>query len=229
MSPTAHRAAARRRSIALFAVLLLWSAVAAAWSNHALGTWPALSVLPQVVDAAPVKVESLEDFLVAEAAALVPLLEREERWAREHLPNYPARPPELAFRAEKASPAELRRRFVTALRINPDSRLTLFLQVPPGQRSPRPPMAEADVTTLRRGDSRSSAFVALAAGEPVSVIDVIATASDEPDYGIDLGLWEDSGTEQGRRYGFGRCQPARSSVLIHSMPATPTPGSTRAW
>ena len=220
LSPTAHRAAPRRRSIAVFALLLLWSAVAAAWSNHALGTWPALSVLPQVVDAAPVKAESLEDFLVAEAAALVPLLEREERWAREHVPTYPARPAELAFRAEKASPAELRRRFVTALRINPDSRLTLFLQVPPGQRSPRPPMAEADVTTLQRGDSRSSAFVALAPGEPVAVIDVIATASDEPDYGIDLGLWEDSGTEQGRRYGFGR-QPFGANPAIEFASQAP--------
>ena len=220
MRPTALRAAPRPRSIAVFAMLVLWSAFAAAWSNHALGTWPALSVLPQVSGAAPVKAESLEDFLVAEATALVPLLEREERWAREHVPTYPARPPELAFRAEGASPAELRRRFLEALRINPDSRLSLFVRVPPGQSSSRPPVAEADVTTLKRGDSRSGAFVALAPGEPVAVIDVIATASDEPDYGIDIGLWEDSGTEQGRRYGFGR-QPFGGNPAIEFASQAP--------
>jgi len=122
----------------LFVVLLGWGAIAQAWSNHALATWPALSVLPQVAAAPSVAAETLEDFLMAEAPGIAALLEREERWARENVPAYPPRPDVLAFRAEGASPAELRNRFLAALRINPDSRLTLFLQVPPGQTSPRP-------------------------------------------------------------------------------------------
>jgi len=33
---------------------------------------------------------------------------------------------------------------------------------------------------------------------------VIASAVDEPDYGLDIGLWEDNDTEFGRIYGFGK-------------------------
>ena len=181
-------------------------APARAWSNHALCTWPALSVLPEVAQAAPVKAERLEDFLVAEGPALTALLEQEERWARDHVPTYPARPDGLAFRADGADRGELRRRFLAALRINPESRLTLFLQLPPGQASgTRPVVPESEVTTLKHSETtRGNVFVGLRPGEPTAVIDVVATASDEPDHGLDVGLWEDSGTSQGRLYGFGR-------------------------
>ncbi|HEX7440991.1 MAG TPA: hypothetical protein VF319_12945, partial [Caldimonas sp.] len=170
------------------------------------GTWPALSVLPQVAQAAPVKVERLEDFLAAEAVALARLLEDEEQWALARVPVYPPRPAALAFRAEGAAPEELRRRFLAAVRINPESRLTLFLQAPPGQpRDARPVMPESEVATLKRNETlHTTTFVALRPGEAVPVIDVVATASDEPDHGFDVGLWEDSGTPYGRVYGFGR-------------------------
>ena len=189
-----------------FGLLVLFATPAGAWSNHALCTWPALSVLPEVTQAAPVKVESLEAFLRSQAGALAPLLEQEERWARSHVPVYPVRPDALAFKANEATPAELRRRFLAALRINPESRLTLFLQVPPGQPAgARPTLPESAITTLKRNETtRSNTFVALREGDLVGVSDVIATASDEPDHGLDVGLWEDSGTAAGRAYGLGK-------------------------
>jgi hypothetical protein len=191
----------------LLLALVLVAGPAAAWSNHALCTWPALSVLPRVAAAPPVQVESLESFLAAEAGPLVGLLAEEERWARAHVVAYPPRPEALAFALPAgAAPAELRRRFVAALRINPEARLALFLQLmPTAGTDGRPFLAESAITTLKRNETtRSNSFVGLHEGAVARVIDVVATASDEPDHGLDVGLWSDSGSAAGAAYGFGR-------------------------
>ena len=208
--------------IGVFAILLVVTAPAWAWSNHALCTWPALAVLPRVAQAAPVAAERLEDFLAAEGKALGTLLDDEERWARANVPTYPARPDGLAFRPDGATPSELRRRFLAALRINPDVRSTLYVQVAPGRSAgSRRVLAEADVTTLKRSETtRSNTYVELKPGESVAVLDVVATASDEPDHGFDIGIWEDSGTPYGRRYGFGK-QPFGANPQVEFASQAP--------
>ncbi|MEP7057654.1 MAG: hypothetical protein ABI809_07765 [Caldimonas sp.] len=210
------------RVVLVLAALCACASPAAAWSNHALCTWPALAVLPQVTAAAPVEVERLEDFLAKEAPALVRLLEDEERWARAHVPVYPPRPDALAFRTDGATGDELTRRFVAAVRINPASRLAPYLQLPPGQPAgSRPVLGESDVTTLTRSETtRANVFVALPPGAKVPVIDVVATGSDEPDHGFDIGLWEDNGTAYGRTYGFGK-QPFGANPAIEFASQAP--------
>ena len=206
---------ARAARAALCAAVALSALPAFGWSNHALSTRPALEGMPEVARLAPVKVETLEAFLAAEGPHLEKVLDEQERWAREHVPTYPARPDALRFvAAGAADAAELRRRFVAALRISPDARLSLFLQRHPGEvADERPPMAAREVTTLPRDYAVEAAkFVALREGESVSPLAVIATASDEPDYGLDIGLWEDNGTAQGRAYGFGK-QPFGNPAL----------------
>ncbi|MCO5108848.1 MAG: hypothetical protein M9907_17455 [Burkholderiaceae bacterium] len=215
--PTAAvaRALARAARAATIALAALAAAPAFAWSNHALSTRPALEAMPELARLAPVKVETLEAFLAAEAPRLEKLLDEQERWAREHVPAYPPRPDALRFVAAGAvDAAELRRRFVAAVRISPDARLSLFLQRQPGEAPDgRAPMAASDVTALPRDDAVDAVkFVALRTGEPVPPLAVLATASDEPDYGLDLGLWEDNGTAQGRAYGFGK-QPFGNPAL----------------
>jgi len=161
----AHSALVRRlRFVAVSFVLGALSGPVLAWSNHALCTWPALAALPRIADAAPVPVERLEDFLTAEGPALAQLLDTEERWARDHVPTYPARPDALAFRYDTAAPAEARRRFLAALRINPAVPLSLYVQVRPGEApGPRRVLAEAEVTTLKRSETtRESTLVASA-------------------------------------------------------------------
>jgi len=179
---------------------------AGAWSNHALGTWPALAAMPELRAVAPVKVERLETFLAAEASAVAELLRAEEQWARQNVPSYPPRPESLAFGAERAPPDDLLKRFVAAVRIHPQSRLALFVQLPPGQGAAgRATLRESDVTLLKSTEStKFNTFVAVREGDLVPVVDVIATATDEPDYGLDIGLWEDNGTAHGRVYGFGK-------------------------
>lgn len=201
------------RCIVVAAGLACAAGPAAAWSDHALGAWPALAALPEIDKAAPIQVESLDSFLAAEAQGLDLLLRREEAWARAHVPLYPARPDALAFKAG-ATPAELRQRFVAALRINPGMQLNLFIQARPGEPvSGQPTLAWTEVTTLRRASSaRDGVFLQLHEGERVAVLDVVATATSEPDYGMDIGLWEDNGTAYGKVYGFGK-QPFGNPAL----------------
>src|ERR1035437_6546119 len=175
------------------ALLLVASGQVAAWSSHALGTWQALSVLPGMRDATPVAVESLESFLAAEGHGMEQLLEQEERWARSRIPLYPPRPDAIAFRAGGTA-AQQRQGFLAALRINPDAKLTLFLQTrPDADVTGRATLAWTEVTTRRRGTTASrSIFLALKEGEQIAPLDILASASDEPDYGLDIGLWEDN-------------------------------------
>ena len=46
-------------------------------------------------------------------------------------------------------------------------------------------------------------FVDLTAGERVAPIAVLVTANDEPDNGLDIGLFTDNHTSAGQQYGFG--------------------------
>jgi len=66
-------------------------------------------------------------------------------------------------------------------------------------------LAEADVTVMKTDEAaKLNIFVALHEGDQVPVLDVLASATDEPDYGIDYGLWSDNGTAHGAIYGFGK-------------------------
>jgi hypothetical protein len=202
---------------AAFAVLGWATGSADAWSNHALATWPALSVMPELKALAPVKAERLGAFLAADGPGVAAVLAQEESWARLHVAAYPPRPDALAYRAAAAPGDELVARFVAATRISPQARLALYLQLPPGgNRMGRLVTPAAAVTTNGQSDSsRLDTFVALLEDEPVPVIDVIASASDEPDYGMDIGLWSDDGTAYGQRYGLGK-QPFGNPAVAFS-------------
>jgi hypothetical protein len=199
--------------IILAAALACAAGPAAAWSNHTLGAWPALAAMPEIGNAPAIRVESLDSFLAAEARGLEPLLQREEAWARAHVPLYPPRPDALAFRTG-GTPAELRQRFVAALRINPWMKLDLFIQARPGESvAGKATLPWTEVTTLRRANTaQQSVFLQLRQGESVAVLDVVASATDEPDYGMDIGLWDDNGTAYGKVYGFGK-QPFGNPAL----------------
>jgi len=203
----------RLRYIVVAAALYCVCGPAAAWSDHTLAAWPALAAMPEIKAAPAIKVEALESFLVAEAPGLEQLLRREEVWARAHVPLYPPRPDALAFKAS-GTPAEIKQRFIAALRINPGMKLKLFLQARPGEHvSGKATLPWTEVTTRRRASTaQENVFLQLREGERVAPLEVIATATDEPDYGMDIGLWEDNGTAYGKIYGFGK-QPFGNAAL----------------
>lgn len=202
-----------RAALALLACALAMPAFA--WSNHTVDTWQALKDMPGFAQREPVKAETLEAFLAAEAVRLEVVLDEQERWAREHVPTYPPRPAALRFVAAGAdTPAELRRRFLAAIRVAPDVRLALFVQRVPGQAAESgPTLAGSQVSTLADDEAvGETRYAALREGGAVSPLAVVTTASDEPDYGLDIGVWEDNDTAHGRVYGLGK-QPFGNPAL----------------
>lgn len=201
-------------------LLMLWVASTAhAWSGHSMVTWEALAPLPQLA-ALQVPAESLEHFAQAEAPALQTVLAGHEAWARAQLPDYAPRPDDLAFRADATRPSA-RDRLLLALRLNPFARLPLFRQLRPGEALPpgREALPWNAVTALASGiGARAFRYVGLAEGENVSALDVLASASAEPDYGLDLSLFADSGTPHGARFGFG-AQPFGNAKVDYASQA----------
>lgn len=209
-----HLPVSPRIPLSLLCVALALTVIslpALAWSNHSLLTWVALADMPEM-NSARVKVERLEDFLAAEAANLERVLAEEEAWAQANVPEYPRRPDALAWTATIAT-GQARARFLAALRINPATPLPLFAQVPPGEKPGPREISYRQVTTLTGSTStRDAVFRKLLPGENVAIQDVIASATDEPDYGMDIGLWEDNHTDYGKTYGFGK-QPFGNPAL----------------
>lgn len=185
--------------LALFA-LPLW-----AWSNHSFVTYRAFDTMPEVAQAAPVPAQPLETFLKDQEAAIATLLADQEQWARTHMPQYAPRAAALDFKPDPArSDAERRKAFLTALRVSPLSRFALYLQPDPRE-TPDPArlLPHDAVNLLPEQPNDTHRFVGIAPQQLVAPLAVLASASDEPDYGLDVNLWQDSPSDWGKTYGFG--------------------------
>lgn len=194
------------RYVLIVAALTGFAGTAFAWSNHAMVTYRALERMPELAASVQVPAEPLEGFLKNEEKAIADLMVTDEAWARQTLDAYPPRPEALAFKADPArSDAERRKAFLAALRISPESRLALYVQPDPWGPAPDPArlLAPTAVNALEKPEETSHVFVRIDPGELVPALAVVASASDEPDYGMDLNLWSDSPSEAGRTYGFG--------------------------
>lgn len=190
--------------LALLLSLLVLPRCLWAWSNHALGSYLALEKLPAVAQAPAVLVETLDSFLAAEGAGLAKRLDEQERFAREHIRAYPPRPDDLRFSG--AEQGDRQRAFLMALRLNPEIRLAYAIQPLPGHDQPERPHLKASEVLVFHDLASWAAwrFIALQPGEPVAALAVLASASDEPDFGHDIHLFSDNPGEAGQRYGFGK-------------------------
>lgn len=195
----------------LFGSAALSPSPAQAWSDHPLGTFAAIRSMPEVTGAPEVEVETFAAFVEKEQTGLELLLQNEEAWARTNLQNYPPRPDELAFKAmsaeASAAPGALptQQRVLRALRWNPESKLGLYVERLPGDPTPNDnPMPWQEVTTLK-SDLRvqQTSYARLQPGMKVQAMQVVGSASDEPDYGMDINVWQDSPSAYGKDYGFG--------------------------
>jgi hypothetical protein len=195
----------KRIASILAALLWLTASNALAWSNHSFAAYRAFEKMPELANAQPVLVEPLEAFLKDQEKAVQDLLARQESWAQSQLDFYPPRPARLAFKANPAqSDAARRLAFLMALRVAPNSRFALYLQPDPWSAAPDPAtlLAHSAVDTLPEQANSKLRFVALKAGDSVAPLAVLASASDEPDYGLDINLWSDSPSEWAKIYGF---------------------------
>lgn len=176
---------------------------AQAWSNHSLGSQLALQGLPELQRT--LRYEPLDAFLEAQAPAIEALLDEQEAFARNHFPDYPARPDALRFSAEATTAENRRSAFLHALRVNPEIRLAGFVQQLPGQADEgRPRLTAEQVLVFRKlGPWSHWHYLALQPGDAVSALQVLSSAADEPDYGHDINLFSDNPGEVGGRYNFG--------------------------
>ena len=196
---------------ALLAILPL---SANAWTNHAYLTTPALGGQPEYREV--VSAEPLDSFLSKEKLKIGDLLKAEEAWAVANVRAYPAAPQTLEFLSSKET--NLRIRFLKALRVNPDLELPLFVMILPGSPVPQNKrLPKAAVSTLTR-DFQNNIYIRLEPGEKISALEVLSSASDEPDYGLDIGLWENNDTKFGKEYGYGK-QPFGNPKLDYGTQA----------
>lgn len=181
------------------------------WTDHTLGTYPALANMPEVKNAKPVQVEAFEDFLNKESQGLAQLIKEQEEFARAHIQNYPPKPDSIVF--DSNDKKNIRKNFLMAMRLNPEVRLAYFIQELPGTNvSAGEKFPAENVSVYKNIDFlKTLNFRTLKVKSSVSPLAVLATAADEPDYGHDIGLYEDNEieagkgimTEHGKIYGFG--------------------------
>ncbi len=190
-----------------------------AWSEHPMLVYPALKNHPAWHNQAGVKAKSLQSFLIDVEKELEKFLEEQEIWSRNNLPNYAPCPDVLKFKTS-GNPDDILKRFYRAIRVNPDIKVPLYLHLLPNMdtkgRKVAPP---SSITTLKDVSSMEhTTYTWLKEGEEVLPFEILWTASDEPDYGFDLGLFEDNNTEYGQQYGFGN-QPFGNPNLEYSSQA----------
>jgi len=200
-------------------ITLCFSAPAYSWSDHTLMSHGALSGAAEISSETPVTAMSLKTFLIKEQKGIEELLDSQENWARENIPNYAPRPDNLAFKAGKGTD-DIVERFLKAIRINPDSKIRLFIDLLPGESTAgRRVVKPGELTTFNNYDfMKQTVYVELRQGEMVSPLMVLCSANNEPDYGFDLGLFEDNNSPFGAVYGFG-IQPFGNPNLEYSSQA----------
>ncbi len=190
-----------------------------AWSEHPLLARHALDGLPFWGSADSVEVKSLKQFLVETEDELAVFLVEHEKWAQSNLRDYFPRPHELEFLPglEEDSIVE---RFFKAIRINPETRAALYLYLAPWQQPGNRHFASFnDITALEiYTEAGNEKYIWINEGDLVHPLDVITSANNEPDYGIDIGLFEDNSTWYGAIYGFGK-QPFGNPNLVYSSQA----------
>ncbi len=178
---------------------------ASAWGNHTPPAYRALEVMKEISHSPPVKVETLDSFLKAEEPGIQALMAAQELWARANVDAYAPRPASLDYKANPAyTDAERRLAFFKALRIAQDSRFTLYVHPDARAGEIRAPLLSYNaVNTLPEPANVAERFIAISPGEYRSVLEVVASASSEPDYGLDINCFEDNPGDWGKTYGFG--------------------------
>ena len=190
-----------------------------AWEHHPLITEPVLETFAESGLLRPTAVVTLQDFLVAVEGPLAGFLLDEEDWARAHLPWYAPLPEDLVFVAT-GTREDIVARFFRAIRINPNTKTPLYYAALSGQAPAGASLLANEQVSLFPDSTAldSFDFVAVLPGGALNALDIIATATNEPDYGMDTGLFEDNNTPFGAAYGFGN-QPFGNPGLDYGSQA----------
>jgi hypothetical protein len=190
-------------SIALLISLTFLITPVNAWNNHAGITYLILQDHWKENPPKKVKAESLEAFILKEKENLPAVLDGIDTFIAEKLPHCPKPAANLRLVSKNVDPKSAVPLFFKALRVNPNHKAPLYTQAVSVPAS-KPSALLNDITTLHeKGKLVNETFLPLTQNSLVSPTDILITAVDEPDYGLDLYLFEDSETEFGKIYGFG--------------------------
>ncbi len=183
---------------------ILLSTSGYSWSIHPLLMRPGLSEVPEVKNAKPAQVRSLKAFLMTVEKDLETVLKDDETWLQQNMAWYQPLPESLSFKAT-GDRNTIVNRFLRATRINPKIKTELYLQRFPGETTkPSSRIPIEKITFLHDIEFwYATTFIKLKEGQTVSALDIVSTASDEPDFGIDIQLYANNESAHGKEYGFG--------------------------
>ncbi|XDD47137.1 hypothetical protein AB3N60_03360 [Leptospira sp. WS39.C2] len=184
-----------------FVTILLFSIPSFAWNNHAGITYLILKDHWKNQKTPMVKVESLKSFLTKEKDSIQETISLSENWALTKLPHLTKTKEELQFLSSSNDP-EIVTKFYKALRVNPKHKAALYIQSVPKKNGKTIPLDQ--LTTLHeKGKLTNETFLSLQEGQMIGADEVLVSATDEPDYDLDLHLFEDNTSEVSKVYGFG--------------------------
>ena len=204
------------RLVFLAAGFLSFSVLSYAYDDHALISY--YSLRKDLGDES-VRLETLGEFLVKEQVEIARALSEAELWCRTNLSRYKPLPQELVF-AAGGSPADIETRFLKSIRVDPEHFRYDYLQDVGGKLSGKFPGKISDwkeLYLLNWNYHSQIPFVRIKPRDIIPAIDVISTASDIPDYGVDCGLFADNKTALGGMYGFGNQPLGDPAKLMHQQ------------
>ena len=185
-------------------VITLVCGAASAWSNHGLSTYLALKDEDRVSKEPSIESESLIQFLEATKLKLPDLLGPLLQSAQNDHGAKLAANPSLNFDANLSGEA-LKLSFLRTLRLSTRAKYRNFLQDIPGadvSRSKK--ISITDVSLVATVDLANHHFLDLRNNEKVSPLMALSSYVDEPDFGMDVGLFADSpNSPDGQTYGMG--------------------------
>jgi len=207
-----------KKLLIVIPLLFLIPSAIYAWSDHMYYSREALSVLPEVTGTDKIKVEKFEDFLKKETAGLSALLKEQETFLKKTYSIYPPLPESLIFNGKNNT--SIKTDFLKALRVNPNIRLGYYIQEIPGEGTSKNKKINIKNISVFKDTEwlNKYIFYEIKTGEQVAPLEVISTASDEPDYGHDIHLFTDNNSDFGKEYGFG-VQPFGDPKLEFSSQA----------
>lgn len=210
-------------------LLLIFNHAVLAWEDHAMLTrmvldqWSKNELSAAGYLNQSIKAETLESFLQATQTTLPARLAEVESLAVHKEPNYKSLPKMLAYQpARTECSANLVLCFQKALRINPEVPLPLFVYDPADDYSRQPGYSEMTdswqfLPSYIPITFNAKNFTRVPVDGLVKIADVIATASMQPDFGLDTFLYENSGTWFGKIYGFGMQPMGDPALPFHSQ------------
>lgn len=210
------------RYLSIFICILINTKIYA-WKNHALITEYALEKSYLLQNKTLIKAESLENFLNSTYSLIPPILQKVDNWAIEkslqHHFIFSPTPNELKFNVTAGEP-KIVEKFLTAIRVNPTLKFPLFLQILPGDKIKNDSLQmETSEVILKAiiNEAGDYKFMRLNEGELVNPLAVLATASDEPDYGSDIHLFDDNVKEFNYKFNYGNQPFGNPNFTISSQ------------